>query len=289
MSSNFAHLYPRCANTFYYSKINSSFCAIISVLLLLTLFTPVNASSSNNQSCTVNWECSEWGRCNSSGLHSRLCTQSGCEMFSGILIFEQKPEELEECEIFTGSLPLLGAKDSSAIPKNLFDITFTLDDTALESSQQLSGVATFESFGTEPTPANLTFYILDSSGAQIYSKKENILVSTHQIFRWNYTGKKLFPAKYTALLTSLYGNNVYDEFRQGFEIYSVEPSIAERVLQKIENDRNFILLCIAILIIAFSFYRIPSARQAYRKNSTHGRKNKRAGKKGLPKRKMPAL
>ena len=105
------------------------------------------------------------------------------------------------------------------IPSQLFDITFNLDDVVIQSVSGLSGVVTFESFGVEPIPVNLTFILLDSSGKEIYREMSSITVTTEKILRWNYEGvRELSEGKYTVILETLYNVDVVDEFRQEFEI-----------------------------------------------------------------------
>ena len=105
------------------------------------------------------------------------------------------------------------------ILEQLFDVTFTLDNFLIHDVGELSGVVTFESFGTEPTPVNLTFILLDSSGKEIYREMSSITVTTEEILRWNYEGvRELSEGKYTVILETLYNVDVVDEFRQEFEI-----------------------------------------------------------------------
>lgn len=109
--------------------------------------------------------------------------------------------------------------ESCNLSEQLFDITFTLEDTVLEDLEKLSAVVTFESFGTVPTPVNLTFIILDSNGNELYREKESIVVEVEEFLRWNYDNLGRLPkGKYIAVLETLYGDNVFDEFKQSFII-----------------------------------------------------------------------
>ena len=140
--------------------------------------------------------------------------------FSGFSIKEVTPaapdEDEEEVSRGGGGG---GIEEETGIPSQLFDITFNLDDKLIQSVNELSGVVTFESFGLEPTPINLTFIILDESGNEVYREESSITVITEEVLRWKYeTLQDLPEGKYTAILNTLYNVDVSDEFRQEFEI-----------------------------------------------------------------------
>src|SRR3989339_731102 len=104
-------------------------------------------------------------------------------------------------------------------PEELFDITFNLDKSIITNSSLLSGVVTFESFGLIPTLVNLTFIIFNEGGKEIYVEKSSLVISTEELLRWNYDSlQDLEYGKYVAVVQTLYGDNVFDEFRQDFEI-----------------------------------------------------------------------
>ncbi len=105
------------------------------------------------------------------------------------------------------------------IPEQLFDITFNLEDRTIESADMLESIITFESFGTVPTPVNLTFMVLDENRYEVYREKSAITVTTEEVLRWNYENiPKLPEGVYTAVLQTLYNTDVFDEFKQEFEI-----------------------------------------------------------------------
>lgn len=107
----------------------------------------------------------------------------------------------------------------SALPEQLFDIRFLLEDSEIENSDELIGITTFESFGQVPTRVNLTYSIFDESGKKIFSEEDYIIVEVEEALRKNFIGLNLPEGKYTATLETLYNNDVYDKFEQDFEIY----------------------------------------------------------------------
>ncbi len=123
----------------------------------------------------------------------------------------EKENELKKTEVCVG--------DECGIPSQLFDITFNLRNTLLESPAELETIVSFESFGTEPTPVNLTFIILDENENEIYKEKTSLIVETEEIIIWDYAGlSKLSSGNYVAVLQTLYNTNVFDEFKQEFKV-----------------------------------------------------------------------
>jgi len=100
----------------------------------------------------------------------------------------------------------------------LFDITFSLDNSLIQNSDELSAVVTFESFGTEPTGVDLTFIILDEIGNEIYTEEDSVIVETEKLLRKSFEGLNLPRGKYTIVLQTLYSVDVFDEFKQEFEV-----------------------------------------------------------------------
>ena len=115
--------------------------------------------------------------------------------------------------------------DECKIPEQLFDITFNLEDSLIQSSDELIGIVTFESFGTELTLVKLLFTILDQEGKEVHSEEAQITVETEKSLRKTFENLDLKQGKYTLILTTLYNVNVVDEFRQEFEISSKKRSI----------------------------------------------------------------
>lgn len=141
---------------------------------------------------------------------------------------EEEEEEIDE-------------KDTD-IPKQLFDITWDLEDRVIESSSELNGIVIFEPFTATLTPIDLTFIILDENGEEIYREKSNIIIMTEEAMRWSYDGLDELPdGKYIAVLEILYDSDMFDEFRQEFEITKKESffeSITGAVISALEFNEN---------------------------------------------------
>jgi hypothetical protein len=105
-----------------------------------------------------------------------------------------------------------------AIPAQLFDIKLELEQNVLSDSRNLAAWVTFESFGSVPTPVNLTYVISDMSGNEVYSEKAYVTVYTEEVVSQRFSQLDLGPGNYTFTLRTLYNSDVMDEFEQGFEI-----------------------------------------------------------------------
>ena len=147
-------------------------------------------------------------------------------------------QSTEEKTLITGSA-ITGVVKEEEKPKQLFDISFEIDESLILDIRDLTSRVTFESFGSEPTPVEMTFVIQDEDKKQVYLEKESIVVETENIFTKKFENVKLDFGKYTLLLKTLYNEDVEDVFLKEFEIRS-KISKSERQLFdiKFELDRK---------------------------------------------------
>ena len=176
----------------------------------------------------------------------------------------------EGYEMVDGSCQLIteAAEVEEGIPEELINISFKLDDSLIQSVDELLGIVTFESFGFVPMFVNLTFVIVDEEGNEVYRVLSNITVTTEEVLRWNYDDLGFLPdGKYTAIFTSLYNvytqgghenlqAGVFEEFRQEFEIgeekgfFSV---ITGNVVGWMKNTWEWIVWALVLLLGLFWF------------------------------------
>ncbi len=128
-----------------------------------------------------------------------------------------------------GSCVKIEEENVTEIPSQLFDITFTLDDYLIQSLDELTAIVTFESFGVEPTPVNLTFTILDEFGTVYAVDNDFIVVTTEEVLRKKFEALHLSEGKYIIVLETLYNVDVIDEFRQEFELGEERKGISLRI------------------------------------------------------------
>jgi hypothetical protein len=184
---------------------------------------------------TFDWACPAWSEC-INGTQTRLCAKvDNCENASG------RPETGRDC------------KNVEIIPiLKLFDIKFELEDAVIKNSSELSSIIGFENFGNLSTLVNLTYKILNSSGTEVYFEKGNITVITEEIVRKNFENLNLSEGKYTLILTTIYDNNILDEFRQSFEVKEVI---------KIPAWVWIVLILVVVCIIVFIIYKLNKPKK----------------------------
>jgi len=190
---------------------------IIILIIAFSLFSLFGSNLANTQSpvttvvenigeCDYRWFCSDWypTDCPENQIQTRKCTNAGdCPDTY------QKPEEKQSCTL--------------ELPKQLFDIKLELaysEYSEVYSPKDLTAWIRFESFGTEPTPINLTYIILDEQENIVYVKEDHLVVETEEFVVERFEGVDLKPGKYSLLLKTLYNTDIEDEFIQNFEVKS---------------------------------------------------------------------
>jgi len=192
------------------------------------------SSGGGGSSCTYssnyNWNCSDWSIC-TNGKQTRTCNlKNNCGTSQG------RPSTEKVC----------------SASSQLFDIKLELEDSTIETSNKLSSIIKFENFGNVPTKVDLTYKILNRNGDEVYLDKGEITVTTQETLRKNFENLNLAGGKYNLVLTTVYGANVTDEFRQEFTVGKQE------FLQTVRD--NWILpvfiagIVIAIIIVFLMFY-----------------------------------
>ena len=132
---------------------------------------------------------------------------------------------------------------------SLFDITFSLEDSSIQSPDELTAVVTFENFGTIPIGVNLTFIILDESGDEYAVDHDFIVVTTEEVLRKKFEALYLPDGKYTLVLQTLYNTDVFDEFRQDFEIGKEKRGITGMTIDFVKGEGKWYGIGIIIIIL----------------------------------------
>ena len=136
---------------------------------------------------------------------------------------------------------LTGVIKEEEKPKQLFDITFVIQDSLMLNVSDLTTMVTFENFGTIPTSVEMTFIIQDEDKDQVYLEKHSIEVETVSIFIKKFEGIDLDFGKYTIYLRTLYNEDVEDIFLKEFEIRSKISKSGKQLFDiKFELDRRTI-------------------------------------------------
>ena len=107
------------------------------------------------------------------------------------------------------------------LPAQLFDINLEVETQTVDSAQDLTARLTFVNFGTKPAPVDVTFRIVDAGGNEVHrydGAPVDIIVETEGVIRQSFTDLELPPGRYTLVAETLYDVDVFDEFRQSFEV-----------------------------------------------------------------------
>ncbi len=107
---------------------------------------------------------------------------------------------------------------SQQAPEQLFDIILSVENALLNKSSDLVAKTQFTSFGTVPTLVNMVYKIEDASGKEVYKESGEVTVETEQLVAKEFKNLYIESGKYTLVLSTTYGDNVQDEFKQVFEV-----------------------------------------------------------------------
>ncbi len=108
----------------------------------------------------------------------------------------------------------------------LFDISLELDDNTIDDIKELVARVIFESFGTEPTPVDMTFVVVSEEDGEMYRVLADTVVETEAVYTQTFENVEIdfSDGKYTLVLTTLYNVDVEDEFKADFWI-GIKPPI----------------------------------------------------------------
>jgi hypothetical protein len=127
--------------------------------------------------------------------------------------------------VITTTGPAEGFVPASQIPGNLFDIALTIESAVLNKSGDLIARTQFTSFGTLPTLVKMVYAVKDDRDLEVFTEKGEVTVETEKTVTKEFKNLNLGNGKYTLVLTTTYGNNVTDEFRQAFEVKGISSNV----------------------------------------------------------------
>lgn len=143
----------------------------------------------------------------------------------------------------------VGEERVDLIPEQLFDINLELDDSLIQNIEELVARVIFISFGTVPTPVDLTFRILDKDGVGVHYSKGEVIVETEKVFTKDFSGFALEDGEYTVELVTKYNTSIEDIFVQSFVI-GEDVSLLSKLLQSLWFW--LILFLVAMLLNRFT-------------------------------------
>jgi len=104
-----------------------------------------------------------------------------------------------------------------AIPEELFDITFDLEENSLSSSDKLVVWITLQNFGKRYVPARLIYTITDEQGNEVYRKFEEVRVYTDESLIKTFSDLTLEQGEYNLMLEVEYAG-IAEDFELGFSV-----------------------------------------------------------------------
>ena len=136
------------------------------------------------------------------------------------------------------------------VPEQLFDIALSLDEPTIASAKELIARLTFENFGQEPTPVDVTFVVLDATGEEVYrdeGTREDITVETEAVLTKTFDDLALYSGTYTLLVQTRYDVDVVDEFTVAFTVTPLGETA--RVIP-ISTPHSTLLLLILLIVVS---------------------------------------
>ena len=153
-------------------------------------------------------------------------------------------------------------REEPQLPAQLFDIKLEIEDSLIQSSDELSSRITFESFGRDPTAINLLFIILDENGGEVHREGGYLIVETEEVLIKKFENLNLDTGKYSLVLKIKYYTNITDEFEQNFEIKREEIRVG--LIPGVES----IHIVISLLVLIAIAYVIKRVRERIRREKT---------------------
>ncbi len=199
-----------------------------------------NESCATDSNCTGDLVC-YGGRCKSSeDVADRNCPGTSSGSHTSTASPRPTPRAFSRIRELFEELP----------PGQLFDIALEIDDTTIDDIKELVARVIFESFGTEPTPVDMTFVVENEKGTEIYRVLGNIVVETEAVFTQTFENVEinLSDGKYTLVLTTLYSEYVEDEFRTDFWI-GIKPPIWQSAWYWVGVGGILLITTVVIVVI----------------------------------------
>ncbi len=203
------------------------------------------------QTCDTSTECGDWGDC-INNYQSMTCVtiEESCDRYEDVETRDcvsdfklessasgettestetEESETTEEAETSTESEeeaasepesepePAEEAPAEEAIPEELFDITFDLEENSLSSSDKLVVWITLQNFGKRYVPARLIYTVTDEQGKEVYRKFEEVRVYSDESLIKTFSDLTLDQGEYNFMLEVEYAS-IVEDFELGFSV-----------------------------------------------------------------------
>jgi len=149
-------------------------------------------------------------------------------------------------------VPFPIAKAKEKAPTQPFNLSFSLDNPLIESSDELMARIILEIPNELPTPVNLVFTISRDLGEEVYREKVNVTIVNNVIMDKSFEGLRLPRGRYTLVLDVVYNNDIFGDFKQEFRIGRDSRQITGEVVAYVGDFKNWSLFgFLSIILIAF--------------------------------------
>ena len=151
--------------------------------------------------------------------------------------------------------PIAKAKEET--PNQGYDISFSLENDLVESSDKLMAEIILKMPEEVSTLVDLTFIILTNTGREVYKEKVSANITTDVIMSKSFKGLDLSRGKYTLVL-DVYNNDLFEEFKQEFKIGRDRKQITGEVVAYVGDVEKwyFFGFLSVILIVLLIWYNI---------------------------------
>lgn len=107
---------------------------------------------------------------------------------------------------------------AEAIPEELFDITFDIEENTLSSSDKLAVLITLQNFGRKHVPVRLIYIIEDEAGNEVYKDfEETKIYRTQELIIKTFEELDLDPGNYKFVFKIEYAG-IVEEFKDTFTV-----------------------------------------------------------------------
>lgn len=107
---------------------------------------------------------------------------------------------------------------SEAGATQLFDIRASISPEIVKKGTTPELRVSFESFGSVPTPVDMTIRVVNDEGIEVFREEDSVIVETSREYKLPLLLPDYKKGYYTVWVQTVYGNNVRDAFRSSFTV-----------------------------------------------------------------------
>jgi hypothetical protein len=142
------------------------------------------------------------------------------------------------------------------IPAQLFDITFIVSDGDIYELLDVLAVVTFDNFGTEAIPVELTYTLFNSDNEIIFVDSDSEIVESVKSLVRDFKNQdlELLTGSYRLVLETVYGDNVRDSFVSNFSVLEKQSSFFSGWILYLFGFISFVIILFLFLFIYRNYF-----------------------------------